>query len=337
MALLPNINVGSSPNDGTGSSLRDAFIIVNENFQLIEAFFPNSSVANLVANIESTGTSVFNIANANVLNVNTVSSFTTTDITISNNLSVTNTGTFSTIDVDTLNANTISNLTISGNITANITSTANSSFNITSHSGAATFDDTVFIGTTLTVDTIDANVGDIAAFDSNLVNANNIIVADTATINNLNANITSITGDLNTSNISVQGSFNQFGVDSIVIFGGNIKANAKFSTNTFTITSDANLEIDHTRAQTIIANLTAGNITVTLPNADVQYNDGLYYTFICYDEGGNSNRTLTVNVQPGAANIWTSANTQNTFINVSAELGTNSVEMKTNEVYWFTF
>lgn len=67
MALLPNINVGSSPNDGTGSSLRDAFTIVNENFQLIEAFFPNSNVANLTANIQSTGTSTFNYINANVV------------------------------------------------------------------------------------------------------------------------------------------------------------------------------------------------------------------------------------------------------------------------------
>ena len=67
MALLPNINVGSSPNDGTGSNLRDAFTIVNENFQLIEAFFPNSTVANLVANIESSGTSTFNYVNANVV------------------------------------------------------------------------------------------------------------------------------------------------------------------------------------------------------------------------------------------------------------------------------
>ena len=63
MALLPNINIGSSPNDGTGSSLRDAFTIVNENFQLIEAFFPNSDVANLTANITSTGISTFNTLN----------------------------------------------------------------------------------------------------------------------------------------------------------------------------------------------------------------------------------------------------------------------------------
>lgn len=67
MALLPNINVGSAPNDGTGSSLRDAFTIVNENFQFIEAFFPNSAVANLSANLTSTGTSTFNYVNANVV------------------------------------------------------------------------------------------------------------------------------------------------------------------------------------------------------------------------------------------------------------------------------
>ena len=78
MALLPNINVGTSPNDGTGDSLRAAFTIVNENFQFIEAFFPNSSVSNLVANITSTGTSVFNIANVATLNAATIGNTGTT-------------------------------------------------------------------------------------------------------------------------------------------------------------------------------------------------------------------------------------------------------------------
>lgn len=64
MPLLPNINVGSAPNDGTGDSIRNAFIKVNENFQFIESFFPNTDVANLTANITSTGTSTFNIINA---------------------------------------------------------------------------------------------------------------------------------------------------------------------------------------------------------------------------------------------------------------------------------
>ena len=64
MALLPNINVGTAPNDGTGDTIRNAFIKVNENFQFIETFFPNTDVANLTANITSTGTSTFNIVNA---------------------------------------------------------------------------------------------------------------------------------------------------------------------------------------------------------------------------------------------------------------------------------
>lgn len=60
MPLLANINVGSAPNDGTGDSIRDSFIIVNENFQFVESFFPNTSQIDLTANITSTGNSAFN-------------------------------------------------------------------------------------------------------------------------------------------------------------------------------------------------------------------------------------------------------------------------------------
>jgi hypothetical protein len=60
MPLLANINVGSAPNDGTGDSIRDSFITVNENFQFVEAFFPNTDVISLTANITSTGNSAFN-------------------------------------------------------------------------------------------------------------------------------------------------------------------------------------------------------------------------------------------------------------------------------------
>ena len=60
MPLLANINVGSSPNDGTGDSIRDSFIIVNENFQFVESFFPNTDIISLTANITSTGNSAFN-------------------------------------------------------------------------------------------------------------------------------------------------------------------------------------------------------------------------------------------------------------------------------------
>jgi hypothetical protein len=60
MPLLANIDVGSAPNDGLGDSIRDSFIIVNENFQFVESFFPNTSVISLTANITSTGNSAFN-------------------------------------------------------------------------------------------------------------------------------------------------------------------------------------------------------------------------------------------------------------------------------------
>ena len=310
MALLPNINVGSAPNDGTGSNLRDAFTIVNENFQLIEAFFPNSSVANLVANITSTGTSVFNIANVDVLNVNTISSFTVTDATISNNLTVNGSGTFG-------------NLTVDGTLTGNIVSIGTSTFNIASYSGDATFDTNVFIANILTVDNIDANTGTIdivtnETLDSNVITANSLLI-NTSIISSAAENVfNSLTG--------------------YTIVNNKFYSNGTFYTNAVTISTDVNLATDaYTRAQTIIANLTAGNLTVTLPNSSVSFSNGLTYTFICYDEGSLANRTLTVNVQPGAGNIWTSANTQATFVNISAELGTNSINLKNNLIYWFKF
>lgn len=343
MALLPNINVGSAANDGTGDSIRDAFVIVNENFQLIEAFFPNSDVANLTANITSTGTSIFNIANVDVLNVNTVSTFTASNIT------VTGTSTFDTINVDVINANTISNLTVEGNISVNVTSTGNSTFNNLTSTGISTFGTTDFTGNStfaanLIADIMYANIGSL-----DLINASNVVASANITAGNLIISGSTDTASLTVSDLTVNqdaavtgnitsgGAFNIISPQSgILLVSGTLSANGRLRANAHTITSDANLEASPIYAQTIVANLTAGNITVTLPNASVPYSKGTWYTFICYDEGGLSNRTLTINVQPSAGNIWTSANTQNTFVNVGAELGTNSVNLKTNEVYWFT-
>jgi len=63
MATLSNVNTGSSPNDGTGDDLRTAFTTINSNFQAITGIFPNLDVADLAANITSTGTSTFNVLN----------------------------------------------------------------------------------------------------------------------------------------------------------------------------------------------------------------------------------------------------------------------------------
>jgi hypothetical protein len=87
MPLLANINVGSAPNDGTGANLRSAFTTVNENFQFVEAFFPNTSNIALTANIDSTGTSTFN--NVTVSNLTVSNNFivgTLPGLTLSGNL-----------------------------------------------------------------------------------------------------------------------------------------------------------------------------------------------------------------------------------------------------------
>lgn len=63
MATLSNVNIGTSPNDGTGDDLRTAFTTVNTNFQALDGIFPDIDVADLEANITSTGVSTFNILN----------------------------------------------------------------------------------------------------------------------------------------------------------------------------------------------------------------------------------------------------------------------------------
>ena len=129
MALLPNINVGTSPNDGTGSNLRAAFTTVNENFQLIEAFFPNSSVSNLTANITSTGISTFEQIDANVINVQTLGNagtLITGNVVTAAQPNITSLGTLTGLTVS--GTSTLQQTTVEDTLLANATLTAASSF-----------------------------------------------------------------------------------------------------------------------------------------------------------------------------------------------------------------
>jgi len=108
MPLLPNINVGTAPNDGTGDTIRNAFIKVNENFQFIESFFPNTDVANLTPNITSTGTSTFNVLNAATIgNTGAAVVASTVNSAAVNSATIGNAG--STLIGSTVNAATIGN------------------------------------------------------------------------------------------------------------------------------------------------------------------------------------------------------------------------------------
>ena len=79
MSLTPpsfdTVGVGSNPNDGTGDSLRDAFITINENFANIETVGFNSSDINCTGSIEVNGYASINgnlIANNAYINGNLI-------------------------------------------------------------------------------------------------------------------------------------------------------------------------------------------------------------------------------------------------------------------------
>lgn len=120
---IETINVGTSPNDGTGSSLRTSFIICNNNFSYLNAITSNFT-GNLSANITSTGNSTFaNLlaTQANILGGNiSVTSLTATNVTGSNvtvsNLMVTS------VTADTISAALVGNTstTLTGQLTTNL-------------------------------------------------------------------------------------------------------------------------------------------------------------------------------------------------------------------------
>lgn len=65
MTTFSNVNVGASPNDGTGDSLRQSFITINNNFSYINrVIWPDISQGQLTANVISSYISRFNLLQA---------------------------------------------------------------------------------------------------------------------------------------------------------------------------------------------------------------------------------------------------------------------------------
>ena len=63
-----NINIGASPNDGTGDPLRTAFQKTNDNFDTMSSNVANAEI--YVVSITSSYESVFNLARATTLQSN---------------------------------------------------------------------------------------------------------------------------------------------------------------------------------------------------------------------------------------------------------------------------
>lgn len=109
---IANINIGTSPNDGTGDTLRHGFQIVNNNFSYVNSILGgagNVVTSNITANILTINNSA-TITNASIGNLTTTTTLVAT------------TGTFSS-NIYTGNLDATGRIT-SGNITANSTLTA---------------------------------------------------------------------------------------------------------------------------------------------------------------------------------------------------------------------
>ena len=123
MTLLANINVGSSPNDGTGDSLRTSFTKCNDNFQILDALATQFVAGNLVGNVTSTGTSTFNTLNGNVITSNLFSgngSALTNVAAATANIAALATQVTGNTQANITTVGTLGNLTVSGTILTDI-------------------------------------------------------------------------------------------------------------------------------------------------------------------------------------------------------------------------
>ena len=227
MPLLANINVGSAPNDGTGNSIRDSFIIVNENFQFVESFFPNTSVIGLTANIISTGNSAFN--NLTITGTTTSAGNISANYLFGNGSQLTSvaattsgTATFVTgnAQANITSVGTLTSLTVSGNLTgsnvsAGIIGNTGSSLVGTLATPAQTNITSVGTLSSLTVSG-NVNFGNLTGTNLNSSVISNVFVITQAVSNDLGANFSFFTNNVRFA--TNRSNFNAFNVNANVTF-----------------------------------------------------------------------------------------------------------------------
>jgi hypothetical protein len=103
---IETINVGTSPNDGTGSSLRSSFIICNNNFSYLSSISGNGS-GTITANIIAVSVQAATIGNSGAVLTGTLSTAAQTNITSVGTLSGLTLG--GALTGTTINAATIGN------------------------------------------------------------------------------------------------------------------------------------------------------------------------------------------------------------------------------------
>ena len=241
MTLLANINVGSSPNDGTGANLRYAFQTVNANNDILGNLFPtaNATTANL-GNI----TVNFITGDGSLLTgITTTTSGLATYVTGNAQANITSVGTLTGLTVSgTYTGATVQAATI-GNTGAVLTGTLSTAAqtNVTSLGTLTglTLSGTL-TGTTLNAATI-GNSG--AVLTGTLSDAAQTNITSVGTLSGLTMGIN--------ANITMSGGINSF------ITGPNIKL--------------TNVDVIQRTVTSLFGSNTSGNINVAFSNITTQF------------------------------------------------------------------
>ena len=244
MPTLNTINIGASPNDGTGDSIRDAFSKVRDNFNTIETTLVPTLITQEVANINAVFTGG-TISNATTITDGTNSTNSSTGaLTIVGGIGVGGSANFaSSITSPTVTATTITgDLTgdVTGNVTGNVTGdlTGNVNGTTVTASGAIVGDsatitnainatditltnqliaDSIISNSTLAVNT-SATIGGLLTVDS--INADTGVTVATGNVTLTTGNVNVNTGSIfcvNTGagNGEINGRLGRFGFGSM--------------------------------------------------------------------------------------------------------------------------
>lgn len=293
MPLLANINVGSAPNDGTGDSIRESFIIVNENFQYIEQFFPNTDSVNLNANITSNGTSYFNLVNVSGVLTST-SNISTSGFYLGNGSQLTGVSA-STAQFVTGNAQanitsvgTLNSLTVNGNVTSGNLNTIGSISGtiITPTQTAITSVGTLsslnvagnIITSNITLSGISGRSRIVA--DAVIIDKVGLIVYETSLLTNVNINF---------ANINFSNTF-------ALTYGlRTANANVTFNYGNITTGSNFTLHLKNTAGSIIYALLPNNTNNKGSNTVPITANSVATFTFVCYDATAANVVTTIIN------------------------------------------
>lgn len=240
MTLLANINVGSSPNDGTGANLRFAFQTVNANNDILSNLFPTANAT--TANLGNITVNYITGDGSLLTGITTTTSGLATYVTGNAQANITSVGTLTGLTVSgTLTGTTINAATI-GNSGATLTGTLSTAAqtNITS------------LGT-LTGLTLSGTLTGTTLQAATIGNTGTTLVGTLSTA--AQTNITSL-GELTALSMAANSNLT-LGAGNSFITGSNIKL--------------TNVDVIQRSVTSSFGSNTSGNINVSFSNTTTQF------------------------------------------------------------------